>query len=162
MGPEWRQWLTRLWEDDRPAFVRLLLVGTVGLGLVVWGTWGGGHGTPTAASGTTPPAATAVADTGPLGAEEAALDSELGRIVAAIPGAGAVHVAVTLSKSAVTEYANGRSAPLDEVGPAVAGVVVVATGARDPQVREEITQAVETLLQIQPYQVLVLPNGGGE
>lgn len=162
MDPEWRQWLARLWRDDRPAFVRLLLVGALGLGLVAWGTWGGGRGSPAAVRSVPPPAASVAPDVGPLGAEEAALDSQLGQIVAAIPGAGTVHVAVTLSKSAVTEYASGRSTPLDEVGPAVAGVVVVATGARSPQVREEIVQAVETLLQIQPYQVVVLPNGGGE
>jgi stage III sporulation protein AG len=160
MDPEWRQWLTRLWRDDRPALVRLLVVGAVGVGLVAWGTWGS-RPAPSARSPLPSAAATAL-DVGPLGTEEAALADEVQKIVAAIPGAGAVHVAVTLAKSATTEYVSGRSTPLDEVSPAVAGVVVVATGAQSPRVREEIIEAVETLLQIQPYQVVVLPNGGGE
>jgi stage III sporulation protein AG len=57
----------------------------------------------------------------------------------------------------------GQSAPivLSEVGPRVVGVLVVAAGAGDPVVREELTQAVETLLGVPAYKVMVLPKGGG-
>lgn len=160
MNPEWRDWLQRMWQQDRSTVLRLVTVGVIGVGLVVWGAYGG---SPASNGGSYSANAghAAVSSSSPLMAEQQALDAELAAILQAIPQAGAVRVALSLSKSAVTQYQGGQSTPLDEVGPEVQGVVVVATGAANPIVREEITSAVETLLQIQPYQVLVLPNGGG-
>jgi stage III sporulation protein AG len=161
MNGDWRQWLTGLWQQDRRSVTRLLIVGVVGLALLVWGSQGGGPGTsyrPARASG----ALSAVTGVGnPLAQQEANLDETLASILAAVPHAGQVQVAVTLSRSAEESYAKSR-VPLAELGPRIEGVVVVAKGAIQPQVRQEMTQAVETLLQVQPYQVLVLPNGGGE
>jgi stage III sporulation protein AG len=56
----------------------------------------------------------------------------------------------------------GNSSPivLSEVGPQVVGVLVVATGAADPVVREELQLAVETVLGVPAYKVMVLPRGG--
>lgn len=160
MDPGWREWLSRLWEQDRRLLLRLILVGIAGLGLLAWGTWGsapGGSYTPAKTSPTSTPTLS-----GPLGSEETALGQQLSGIVGAIPHVGSVVVAVTLKKSAVTQYANGQSIPLDQLGPEIEGVVIVAKGATNPIIRQEVTQTVETLLQVQPYQVLVLPNGGGE
>lgn len=161
MNPEWREWLVRMWQQDRSTVMRLLTVGVIGVALVVWGAYGGSPasngGSYTATSSSHAPASSG----SPLVTEQQGLDAELSTILEAIPQAGSVRVALSLSKTAVTQYQGGQATPLDQVGPEVQGVVVVATGAANPMVREEITSAVETLLQIQPYQVLVLPNGGG-
>jgi stage III sporulation protein AG len=46
--------------------------------------------------------------------------------------------------------------------PEVGGVLVVCDGARDPQVRASIGQAVQTLLDIPAHRVMVLPRKGGK
>jgi len=48
-----------------------------------------------------------------------------------------------------------------EYHPQIAGVLVIAQGAADPKIKEEIFQAVRTLLNIQPSKISVLPLGGG-
>jgi stage III sporulation protein AG len=53
-----------------------------------------------------------------------------------------------------------RPVELAELGPQVVGVLVVAEGAGDPLVRADLTQAVETLLGVPAYKVLVLPREG--
>jgi len=40
--------------------------------------------------------------------------------------------------------------------PEIAGVLVLAEGARDPELRERLAQAVETLLNVPPHKVTVL------
>jgi stage III sporulation protein AG len=156
----WRDWLSRLWRQDRSLVVRLVVIGLLGVALVAIGSVAhppGGSYTPAVPS----PAGNASGGD-VLEQEEAAMDSQLAAMVSAIPGAGRVTATVTLARSATTQYAGGSSSrPLAESQPAVLGVVVVASGAANPTVRQEITDAVETLLQIQPYQVLVLPNEGG-
>lgn len=47
-----------------------------------------------------------------------------------------------------------------EQGPQVAGVLVVAEGAKDARIRESITTAVRTLLNIPPNRIVVEPMGG--
>jgi stage III sporulation protein AG len=47
-----------------------------------------------------------------------------------------------------------------EIKPDVKGILVVATGARNPQVRRELTRAVQTLLGISSNKVTVMPKGG--
>jgi len=44
--------------------------------------------------------------------------------------------------------------------PRVAGVLVVADGARDPAVRRLLLEAVTTLLDVPPHRVSVVPRGG--
>jgi len=48
-----------------------------------------------------------------------------------------------------------------ETSPKVTGALIVATGASDPTVREELTQAAESLLGLPAYAIEVLPAGGG-
>jgi hypothetical protein len=150
----WREWLTTLWQQDRGTVWRLVVVGALGLALAAWGSlsWGG------AAAPPDPPAAPAANSA--LSREEGVMDRQLRAILERVPGAGRVWVAVTLSRSARAQYGRG-AAPLAEWGPAVAGVVVVADGAAAPFVRQELESAVETLLQVAAYRVLVLPQGGG-
>jgi stage III sporulation protein AG len=105
------------------------------------------------------------------------VQAQLVRILEAIPDVGGVQVAVTLSRTIQSQFVTSPSSlsggptpllvnnnngetvvPLDQVGPAVQGVVVVARSARNPVVRSELAGAVETLLQIPAYQVLILPS----
>ena len=46
--------------------------------------------------------------------------------------------------------------------PEIGGVLVVCDGARDPQVRVSVGQAVQTLLHIPAHRVMVLPRKGGK
>ncbi|MDR3601889.1 MAG: stage III sporulation protein AH [Desulfosporosinus sp.] len=57
---------------------------------------------------------------------------------------------------------NGLSQPVMvmEDRPEVAGVLVIAEGARDPKVREGIHTAVQTLLNIPSARITVVPMGG--
>lgn len=57
---------------------------------------------------------------------------------------------------------NGSSQPVMvmEDRPEVAGVLVIAEGARDPKVREGIHTAVQTLLNIPSAKITVVPMGG--
>ena len=45
--------------------------------------------------------------------------------------------------------------------PEILGVLVVADGAQDPQVKENLAQATATLLDISPHRVRVMPREGG-
>ena len=47
---------------------------------------------------------------------------------------------------------------LEETWPQIRGVLVVADGADDPQVRFTIAHAVQTVLQIEMYRIEVLPR----
>ncbi|WP_088187283.1 stage III sporulation protein AH [Desulfosporosinus sp. FKA] len=57
---------------------------------------------------------------------------------------------------------NGSSQPVMvmEDRPEVAGVLVIAEGARDPKVREAIHTSVQTLLSIPSAKITVVPMGG--
>ncbi|EGW36673.1 stage III sporulation protein AH [Desulfosporosinus sp. OT] len=57
---------------------------------------------------------------------------------------------------------NGSSQPVMvmEDRPEVAGVLVIAEGARDPKVREGIHTAIQTLLNIPSARITVVPMGG--
>ncbi len=49
-----------------------------------------------------------------------------------------------------------------EVAPRVVGVLVVASGAQNPLVRQELSQAAQSLLGLPAYEVEVLPGGGSK
>jgi len=57
---------------------------------------------------------------------------------------------------------NGSSQPVlvMEDRPEIAGVMIIAEGARDPNVREGIHTAVRTLLNISSNKITVVPMGG--
>ncbi len=62
------------------------------------------------------------------------------------------------------QSANGGSdtpVVVKELSPEIAGVLVLAEGANNPGLREKLVQAVETVLDIPSYRVMVLPKGGG-
>ena len=62
------------------------------------------------------------------------------------------------------QSANGGSdtpVVVKELSPEIAGVLVLAEGANNPGLREKLVQAVETVLDIPSYRVMVLPKGDG-
>jgi stage III sporulation protein AG len=60
------------------------------------------------------------------------------------------------------QSASGANEPvvIREVHPEIAGVLVLAGGASNPVLRERLIQAVETVLDVPSYRVMVLPKGG--
>jgi stage III sporulation protein AG len=161
-------WWRNLLQHDRSKLVRIGVMAALGLALLVVGSM---H------PRTSPAKAPPKSSPGPLVTEQAEVESQLATILRAIPGAGSMRVAVTLSRTTQSQYVTSSSSleggtspllvdnnsgqtvvPLDEVGPSVQGVVVVARSAANPVVRSELAQAVETLLQIPAYQVLILPS----
>ncbi len=68
----------------------------------------------------------------------------------------------TTTQTTLATSGSGQSPVLtQEVAPKVVGALIVATGANDPMVREELTQAAEALLGLPAYAIEVLPGGGG-
>ena len=57
--------------------------------------------------------------------------------------------------------AQGKDEPVivKEIRPQVVGVMIVAEGANNPLTKEEISKAVQTLLNIPAHRVTVLPKG---
>ncbi|MCM1566100.1 MAG: stage III sporulation protein AG [Dehalobacter sp. 4CP] len=49
---------------------------------------------------------------------------------------------------------------ITEERPQVAGVLVIAQGASDPKIKEQVFEAVRTLLNIEPAKISVVPMGG--
>lgn len=172
MANGYREWWNKFVNQDRKSLVRLIVIGGVGVLLLGFGSFG--------VPRPSPPAAKAVASVSqgqtPLERQEAQVGSQLAAILTKIPGVHNLSVAVTLTRSIQSQYVdssgngngtqpvvvstnNGQTVvPFDQIGPAVGGVVVVSPSATRPLIRSELSQAVQTLLQVQAYQVLVLPN----
>lgn len=169
MPSNFQEWWKKISTQDRPQLYRLIGIGILGVLLLGFGSFGPSVPSPPRSSPKT-------TSNGPLMQQEQEVSQQLRQILQAIPQVHQVSVAVTLSRSMTSQYASSNASsqgsspvvittnsgeavvPLDEIGPAVQGVVVVCSAARNPQVRAELAQAVETLLQIQPYQVLILPT----
>ena len=169
MPTRFADWWRQMTTQDRPMLVRLLLVGALGVGLLAFS---GFNSTP-------PKAAAPSLATTSLAGQETVLGAQLTHILESIPGVGVVSVAVTLDRTIQSQYVTSNQGlsnpssspvmvtnqqggssvvPLDQVGPLVGGVVVVAKSAHNPNIRSELAAEVQTLLQVQAYQVLILPN----
>lgn len=167
----YREWWKKFVSQDRKGFVRLVVIGALGVLLLGFGSFG--------ISRPSPPAPKPTARTQPdqaLQRQEIAVADQVQQILTKIPGVRQVSVAVTLTRSIQSQYVNSSASgqgtqpvvvstnngqsvvPLDQIGPAVGGVVVVTPSALRPAIRMELSSAVQTLLQVQAYQVLVLPN----
>lgn len=75
---------------------------------------------------------------------------------------GGVRESTEVTESNQLVMPNGSAQPVMvmEERPTVAGVLVIAQGASDPKVRENIHNAVRTLLDIPPDKINVQPMGG--
>lgn len=76
--------------------------------------------------------------------------------------AGGIRETTEVTENNQVVMPNGSSQPVMvmEDRPDVAGVLVIAEGARDPKVREGIHTAVQTLLNIPSARITVVPMGG--
>ncbi|NMP21156.1 hypothetical protein [Sulfobacillus harzensis] len=173
MANGYREWWHKFIQQDKKSLVRLIVIGGVGVLLLGFGSFGAPR--PSPPSSHPGPASTSIPKT-PLQRQERQISSQVAAILTKIPGVHNVSVAVTLTRSIQSQYVDSSGSgngtqpvvvttnsgqtvvPFDQIGPAVGGVVVVSPSAERPLIRSEIAQAVQTLLQIQPYQVLVLPN----
>ena len=178
-GDRWRE----LPEKDRRRIKNLLLALALGVALLsLVRLWPAEQRTDTGAE---PPAAVTAA------APEDLLQRELESILSQVKGAGRVRVAVWYSAGSSAVYATesedsserrsdgegeqlseGRRVSVATVGDqpllvrqeaaAVRGVVVVAEGAGDPQVRERLYAAVKSLLGLKTSQIAVIEGEGSD
>jgi stage III sporulation protein AG len=167
----YREWWNKFVNQDRRGFIRLVLIGGLGVLLLGFGSFGMPRPSPPAHSPSRPPTSSEA-----LSRQEGEVGQQLQQILAKIPGVHDVSVAVTLTRSIQSQYVNSSSSgqgtqpvvvtsnngqnvvPFDQIGPSVGGVVIVSPQAVRPKIRMELAQACQTLLQVQAYQVLVLPN----
>lgn len=166
----YREWWKKFINQDRKGLVRLVVIGGVGVLLLGLGSFGIARPSPPINHSVT----THVPEQA-LQKQELEIAEQMQQILAKIPGVQQVSVAVTLTRSIQSQYVNGSSGgqgtqpvvvstnngqtvvPFDQIGPSIGGVVIVTPSARRPAIRMELTQAAQTLLQVQAYQVLVLP-----
>ncbi len=89
---------------------------------------------------------------------QSALEARLAHVLSTVKGAGAVEVIVHTADAPVSVQAGtfGASASVTEKVPI--GVIVVAAGAEDLQVRLALARAVQTLLELPISAVEVLPK----
>ncbi|MCL5116981.1 MAG: hypothetical protein M1272_07515 [Firmicutes bacterium] len=171
MSNGYREWWNKFVNNDRRGFVRLVVIGGLGVLLLGFGSFGVPRPSPPAAK----PASSVVGQS-PLQRQESQIAAQVAQILSKIPGVTHLSVAVTLTRSIQSQYVDSSGTgtgtqpvvvttnsgqtvvPFDQIGPAIGGVVVVTPAANRPLIRSELSQAVQTLLQIQPYQVLVLPS----
>lgn len=169
MASGYREWWKKFISQDRRSIVRLVMVGGAGVLLLAFGSFGIARPSPPVHTKSTLPQ-------NALQRQEEEIGSQVTQILDKIPGVKSASVAVTLARSIQSQYVDSSGSgsgnqpvlvttntgqtvvPLDQIGPAVAGIVVVSPSAVHPMIRQELSQAVETLLQIQAYQVLILPN----
>lgn len=172
MPSGYREWWNKFVSHDRKGFVRMLTVGGLGVLLLGFGSFGIARPSPPhpkAHGGSRSPSEA-------IQRQQNEIAAQVSQILDRIPGVGHVSVAVTLTRSIQSQYVDSSNTgqgtqpvvvstntgqtvvPFDQIGPSVGGVVVVAPAASRPGIRAELAQAVQTLLQVQAYQVLVLPN----
>jgi hypothetical protein len=101
------------------------------------------------------------ATAGAVNSEGAILAEQTAKILGAIKGAGEVRVFLTLEKSSGQEEtpAFGGSSSRQLLGPQVRGVLIIASGAADPQVRWQLYQAVAALFDV-PGEMIYVVEGG--
>lgn len=178
----------KLIPEIRPEYVRLLLLGLLGVVLLVAGSMFS--------------KSSKMSDAQQTGFDvtqyERNLAKEVERVISAIKGAGKVVASVRVQGGPVSEYAtnvtrtrnsqtetnpsgdtrevyseqetvqavSGRLSgesilPVRVNQPQVSGCLVIAEGAGDPVVKEAIYRAVQVLLDIPIYKIQVLPMGRG-
>ena len=112
---------------------------------------------------------------------EADLEQKLEEILSKIKGVGEVRVLITYKQSASSEYVfnqdesrgekeerqnrelvtgNGGPYLLHQVAPSVQGVLVVAAGAGDIGVRQQLFQAVAGILDVPAHRIVITEGDG--
>jgi stage III sporulation protein AG len=77
-------------------------------------------------------------------------------------GGGGSRITTGNNQKTEVVFAQGQGEALvvKEIAPKIKGVLVVAEGARDAGIREKISKAVQTMLNLPAYRVMVLPKEG--
>jgi hypothetical protein len=87
--------------------------------------------------------------------EEQRLELKLERAISAIGGVGELTIVVTLESLPETVYAERGSGVRTVIAPRVRGVAIVAEGADNPVVREQIVELTSRLLGINSTRISV-------
>lgn len=67
----------------------------------------------------------------------------------------------TNEKTELVFSQNGGSAlVIQEIGPEIKGVLVVAEGAEEPLIRAQLSEAIQTILNLPAHRVMILPKKG--
>ncbi len=77
-------------------------------------------------------------------------------------GAGGARTTTEETSTRDLAVSSGNPLLVEERIPEILGVLVVADGADDPTVQENLTNAAATLLDISPHKVRVLPSEGAQ
>lgn len=77
-------------------------------------------------------------------------------------GAGGARTTTEETSTRDLAVSSGNPLLVEEKVPEILGVLVVADGADDPTVQENLTNATATLLDISPHKVRVLPREGAQ
>ena len=74
---------------------------------------------------------------------------------------GGTRVTMETNEKSAVVFAEKQGAALvvKELGPRVQGVLVVAEGAKDPEIKAQLSRAVQTMMNLPAHKVLVLPKG---
>jgi hypothetical protein len=88
-------------------------------------------------------------------AEELRLEQKLERAISAIDGVGELTIVVTLESLSETVYAERGSGVRTVIAPRVRGVAIVAQGADNPVVQEQIVELTSRLLGINSTRISV-------
>lgn len=77
-------------------------------------------------------------------------------------GTGTGAATDTTTQNQLATAGSGQSPVLtQELSPKVTGALIIASGASDPTVRQELLLAAQALLGLAAYEIQVLPGGGG-
>lgn len=76
---------------------------------------------------------------------------------------GGTRVTTGVNHKADVVFAQGQKEALviKEIGPQVKGILIVADGAKDSEIKARLTNAVGAMLNIPAHRIMVLPKKGG-
>jgi len=160
-------------KKEKSLFIKLAAILVVGLFLMQLAS-GWGNGKVDEGSPPVPEVFGSQEEIFPMG--ETALEQKLEEILSRIEGAGEVRVLITYKQSSSSEYAynqeeskngqdlrqsrelvtgNGGPYLLRQEAPGVQGVLVVAAGANDTLVRQQLFQAVAGILDVPAHRIVI-------
>ncbi|QNB45530.1 hypothetical protein BR63_03880 [Thermanaerosceptrum fracticalcis] len=73
---------------------------------------------------------------------------------------GGTRTTTEMNQKAELVFAQGKGEPVivKELGPQIKGIVVVAEGAKDVEIRSKLSRAVQSMLDLPAHRVMVLPK----
>lgn len=73
---------------------------------------------------------------------------------------GGTRTTTEMNQKAELVFAQGKGEPVivKELGPQIKGIVIVAEGAKDVEIRSKLSRAVQSMLDLPAHRVMVLPK----